>query len=211
MKRIFITTSTIMLLLTAGCASKSAKMKANIRNSSQVLVDKAADYAKKSQYDEALELLTQSIRFDPANENAYIVRSSIFLTQNKLREAIDDSNRALRINRKNEYGYVNRAHALLYVSQFDQAIEDCDNALRVNPEFYPAYVNRGIAFYHKNKLREAIRDLTLALDKLPDSQKAHPYYVRSQCYVKMGKEKLASMDLNDSRKLGYVPVEGQVF
>lgn len=211
MNRLLITASTALLLLTCGCMSKSAKMKRDIRNASQTMVEKASQYAKEAKFADALEILNKSLAFDPCNENAYIVRSSIYLTQNKLKEAIDDSNSALKINKRNEYGYVNRAHALLYVDQLDQAIEDCDNALKVNPEFYAAYVHRGIAFYRKNELREAIRDLTIALDKLPENQQAHPLYIRSLCYEKMGKEKLATQDLNDSRKLGYVPVHGRFF
>lgn len=203
MRRALAATSTILVLFTFGCASKTARIEKNLYKTSQTFVEKGYELARDHKYEEALSLLDQAIMLDPENENAYIFRSSIYLTQDKLKEAIDDSNLALKVNKRNEFAYVNRAHALISLKQYEQAIEDCDNALKINPEFYPAYVNRGTALYYKDRLREAIRDLTIALGKLPKEQRAHPYYVRSKCYDKLGKESLASQDLEQSRKLGY--------
>ena len=203
MRKALVATSTILMIFTFGCASKTAKIEKNIHQTSQTFVEKGYELARDHKYEEALSLLDQAIAMDPKNENAYIFRSSIYLTLDKLKEAIDDSNLALQVNKKNEFAYVNRAHALISLKQYDQAVEDCDNALKINPEFYPAYVNRGTALYHQDKLREAIRDLTIALGKLPQEQQAHPYFVRSKCYEKLGKESLASQDLEKSRQLGY--------
>ena len=214
MRHTFVVASTALVLssfLSFGCASKSAKIDRNIYKTSQTFVEKGYELARDHKYDEAIHVLTEAIKFDPDNENAYIFRSSIYLTLDNLKEAIDDANRALKINKRNEFAYVNRAHALIALKQYDQAVQDCDNALRVNPEFYPAYVNRGTAFYYKDKLMEAIRDLTIAVDRLPEGQRAHPYYVRSKCYDKLGKEGLASQDRELSRKLGYNPDHSRIY
>ncbi len=167
------------------------------------MVDQGSTLLSEKKFDQAALLFQRAVEIDPKNDNAYVFKSSLHLQKNENEQALADATSALTINKDNVFGYVNRACALINLKQYEPAIVECTKAIEKDPTFYSAFGNRGVALFYTGKYKDAVRDLTIAVQKLKDKNAAQFYFVRSQCFRELGKDKLAEGDRKKSQELGY--------
>ena len=99
--------------------SQSVQAQDNI----ETILERSADKFNKEDYLGAIKDLTEAIRLDPNNAQAYWLRELSYTYSGNFEKAIKDCNQALKLDPK----------------------EDCNQALKINPNYAEAYYNRGIA------------------------------------------------------------------
>ncbi len=117
--------------------------------------------------DAALADLTEAIKLNPADGQAYGYRAQVHVTRRNLDAAISDFGDVIRLRPKAVFGYSGRGHAYLVKGDARQAIDDFSQALRLAPGSAVAYNNRGLAYKAQGNLPRAIEDFTLALSINP--------------------------------------------
>jgi len=91
---------------------------------------KGMEAYNKSNYTEAEEYLTRSIRINPDNERSYYYRGLTKYRNGKYKESIED------FNKSGDQWHVLfiRASAYYYSENYAKALEDIENALKLNPK-----------------------------------------------------------------------------
>ncbi|MEI8203084.1 MAG: tetratricopeptide repeat protein, partial [Bacteroidota bacterium] len=99
-----------------------------------ILCDLGLLYCKTGQFDKAINILDQSLKYYPNYTDAYIKKSYTYLKEGKNDEAITECNKLSKIDPKNIFAYINKAYAYMHLKEFDKAIENCKNGLQIDPE-----------------------------------------------------------------------------
>jgi len=120
-------------------------------------------YARKGQYDRAIEDLDQAIRINPNYVLALINRGLAYALMGQPDRAIEDLDQAIRINPYRADAFNNRGVAYGGMGQPDRAIEDFDQAIRLHPMYAFALSNRGLAYARKGQPDRAILDFDQAI------------------------------------------------
>lgn len=154
------------------------------------------DYAKKGDYDKAIDACTAVIRSsDYGTFLAYDNRGFSYLRKGLYDKAIADFTKALELNPKDEYAYINRALAHEGKKQHQKAIADWSKAIALSPTEY-AYLNRARLFRNDDRHDEAIADYSRLIQLQP--AKVAGYWFRAAAYYEAGK---FVQDIGDYRKL----------
>ncbi len=159
----------------------------------------ALGYKGKRRFKNMLSSFAQSLKYNPENENIYLLRGEYYLKNQNYDQGIKDSTKALELNPKSVMAYNNRAYAYLGKNQFQLALSDYNKALKIDSKFAIAYSNRGIVYDRTFKYDKAIADYNKAISLKPDHAKA--YYNRGVAYYKLNKTELAKADLNKTLEL----------
>ncbi len=115
----------------------------------------------------ALSDLTEAIKLNPADAQAYGYRAQVNVSRRNLDAAIADYSDVIRLRPKAVLGYSGRGHAYLVKGDPQQAVDDFSQALRLAPGSAVAYNNRGLAYKASGNLPRAIEDFTLAISINP--------------------------------------------
>ena len=96
-------------------------------------------FARKGQYDQAIQDYDEALRLKPDYTLAYANRGYAYLIKDQYDRAIQDYDEALRLQPDYAKAYYNRGNAYQYKEQYDQAIRDYDKAIRLQPDYAMAY------------------------------------------------------------------------
>ena len=131
-------------------------------------------YARKGDFDEAIEDYNQAIELNPKSAVAYQNRGNIYFDQKDFDEAIEDYNQAIEYKTKLDPpdlagAYYNRGRIYARKANVDQAIVDLRKAIELNPKLDPsdlavAYNKRGLAYMDRDDLDKAIEDCNQAIE-----------------------------------------------
>jgi tetratricopeptide (TPR) repeat protein len=152
------------LLLAATAAGDSA--------AESVKKGKAALEAGKA--DDAIRHLTDAIRADPKNAEAYYHRGRAYGAASpiQMEKAIADLSQAVRLDPKLARAFFERGNLHLARRDPRKAVADLTEALHLDPRSGEFLYGRGLAHYEARKYAEAVADLDRAI-RLEPKEPAH--------------------------------------
>jgi tetratricopeptide (TPR) repeat protein len=116
----------------------------------------AAAYARKRDFDRAIDSFSHAQEIAPTNANAYDGRGLAKSNKGDNDGAIADLNVAITLDPRSARAFNNRGFAKSRNSDIDGAIADYTEAIRLNGAYTLAYINRGRVKAKKNDLEGAI-------------------------------------------------------
>jgi tetratricopeptide (TPR) repeat protein len=128
---------------------------------------------KQGRTAEAIEYYLQSLRIDPAYEEAHYNLATALDKQGRTAEAIEHYLQALRINPGFVDAHNNLAATLYKQGRTAEAIDHYFQALRIDPAYEDAHNNLAAALDKQGRTSEAIEHYFQALRIDPDHLKAH--------------------------------------
>lgn len=186
---------------------KQASLKKEFQDASRKLT--AADWFYKAltlwvdgkfiDSQKAIEFMTNSIRLNPDDADAYNIRGAVYNDLGQYQYAIEDFNQAIHLKPGYHSAYGRRGTAYARLGQYQRAIEDYNESIRLQPDYADAYNNRGIAYVDLDQYQRAIEDYNEAIRLKPDFTKA--YNNRGNAYHKLGQHHQAIQDYNQAIRL----------
>jgi TonB family protein len=170
------------------------------RGSAVDLTARGAAFNRKGDYDSAIRMLDQAIRFQPTYAEAYIDRGAAYQNKEQGDKALADFNRAIQLDPRSARAYCDRAileDELL--RQPDKALADYNEAVRLAPKFQRGYFDRGTHFVGQHDYARAIADFSRAIQMMPTDLSAYAY--RAYAYAKNGNRSHALADATAAIKL----------
>jgi tetratricopeptide (TPR) repeat protein len=87
-------------------------------------IKKAGDAFAKHDWDEALKLISEAIRLDPGNADAWAKRGALHDAKKEWDKAIESTTEAIRLDPKLVKAYINRGQAWMEIGQWEKGIAD---------------------------------------------------------------------------------------
>ena len=152
--------------------------------------NKATEYYRKQDFDNAISAATQAISAFPELAPVYNVRGNAFYGKKDYIKSIEDQTLAIKYTEKEEkefqqlksksgdaqldeainelmnfkaFIYFNRGNAYDDSDDFENAEIDFSESIRLNPEFANAYNSRGIVYKKNGDYISAVEDFTKAI------------------------------------------------
>ena len=130
-------------------------------------------YAKKDDFDRAIEDYENAIGLNPEFADAYKNRGNAYSCLGRHNEAIKDFSKAIELDSNFAIAYYNRGNAYYDLERYNEGIEDYNKAIELNQEYTKAYCNRGNAYYKLKRYVKAKRDYNKAIKSDQDFYIAH--------------------------------------
>src|SRR5215471_6692294 len=146
--------------------------------------NRGATYARKGEYDRAIESYDEAIRLNPKHADAFSNRGVAYARKGDYDRAVENYDEAIRLNPKHAAALYGRGNAYRRKGDYDRAIENYDEALRLNPKHANAFSNRGVAYARKGEYDRAIENYDEALRLNP--KHANALYNRGNAYRHKG-------------------------
>ena len=120
------------------------------------LVGKADDAYRKQRYDEALDLYTKAVVFNPSDKITMLKIANIYKLKGNNAKAISFYDKIITIDASSNDAYFNKG--LVYANQknYDEAIKCFEKVIELSPEYPYAYYSLGMAYELKNMPEKAI-------------------------------------------------------
>lgn len=144
--------------------------------------------------DKAIAALTEVIKLQPNNGDAYFLRSTLRVTSEDTAGALADLNKAIELKPNVGSYYYNRAIVRLMIKDTAGAIKDLDLAVVKNYKIDPVLTLRSQLRMEQGDLKGALADFDEALKLNPNNPRS--YYTRSDLLLKLGDTDRALADLN---------------
>jgi len=144
--------------------------------------------------DKAIAALTEVIRLQPNNGDAYFLRSTLRVTSEDTAGALADLNKAIELKPNVGAYYYNRAIVRLVSKDTGGAMKDLDSAVVNNYKIEPVLSLRSQLRMEQGDLVGALADLDEALKLNPNNPRS--YYTRSNLLLELGHTDRALADLN---------------
>lgn len=156
-------------------------------------------YAKKSDYDHAIQDFDQATRFNPTFADAFSARGDALNNKGEYDLAIRDYSAALQLNPTDARSLADRGLAHDNKGEYDQAIQDFSLAIQTTPNYAFAFYSRGFVYSERGQHDQAIQDFGQALQ-------LNPKYVealegRGAAYKNTGNYDLAIQDYTHAIQL----------
>ncbi|WP_236104020.1 tetratricopeptide repeat-containing S1 family peptidase [Sphaerospermopsis reniformis] len=165
----------------------------------QELFKKGNEQFNQSDYQGAIALYNEAIKFNPNFAQAYYNRGSVRNDLGDKQGAIDDFTQAIKINPNLADAYNNRGVVRKELGDKQGAIDDFTLAIKFNPNYAPAYNNRGNVRNESGDKQGAIDDFTQAIKINPNL--ADPYNNRGIAKAQSGDRQAAIADLQQAARL----------
>jgi Flp pilus assembly protein TadD len=148
------------------------------------LVARAKTSIEQKQYDSALADLTQAIKKEKKNAEAYALRGDVYMQQSQVVPARADYDQAIMLDPKNAQFYYKRALSFEHTPGFSQeaTIADYTRVLELEPNNEKVLRERGYLYSVTGKPAEAVADFE-ALLKI-NSNDAQIYYWIGRAHAK---------------------------
>src|ERR1700754_2215647 len=88
--------------------------------------------------------LTETIRSNPNDAQAYNARGLLLAQGGKSEEALADLNKAISLDPNFGHAYANRAMVYRHTKKLDQALADYNRAIALDANYAPAFLGRGM-------------------------------------------------------------------
>lgn len=128
-----------------------------------LLRQQAIDKAQQGHLEEAIELFTFLICYNPDSASNYNNRGLLQFQQGRSDLALEDYNMAIRLNPKLGKVYNNRANCFASLGDLEAAIADYETAINLDPTDIRARLNQGITFRELDLYDRALESFDLAL------------------------------------------------
>ncbi|MBN2581364.1 MAG: zinc-dependent peptidase [Pirellulales bacterium] len=167
--------------------------------SADALFAEAYLLANDGRYDQAEQLASQVIRFNPTDDEAYALRALARVKQGDFRAALDDADQALHLRPDSLDALRSRAAACIGLHRYEPAKDALDEVLHCSENDAEAYYLRGLAWTGLDNLKRAVSDFSLSLALAPLSADAH--YHRAVALQKLGRAEDAEADYQKALQL----------
>jgi serine/threonine protein kinase/Tfp pilus assembly protein PilF len=152
----------------------------------------ASEHLAHGRTQEALPLLQQATRLEPANFWAWFVLGNCYDRQGEDVRAEACYATCITLAPDSHWAYFNRGLAFLRQKDYAQACADFDEVLRRRPEVTEALIDRALAREGLRRVADAVQDLTEALER--GAPETRIYFVRSRLRSKLGDAEGARRD-----------------
>ena len=125
------------------------------------------------QYQSAVELYSQTIQLDPANDSAFLHRGLSNLELSRFDEALADLNRSLAIQPNSSRAYASRSKVYEKLKDYTHSIADLEEALLRDPANLEYIVSLAGIEEDQGLLDKAARSYEMAMTILPNSPDLH--------------------------------------
>jgi tetratricopeptide (TPR) repeat protein len=105
-----------------------------------------------------LEIITEQIRLNPNNAQAYEARAKVYFQRSEYQKAIEDYNQAIKLDPNNAHTYNYRGTAYYWLEHYQRSLEDYNQAIKLNPDLAIAYYNRGYVYQKLGDKKAALQD-----------------------------------------------------
>jgi tetratricopeptide (TPR) repeat protein len=124
--------------------------------------------------------LTDVVRRNPGDPQAYNMRGSVFGQAGRHDEALADFNKAISIDAHYAQAFANRGLVYRETGKLALALSDYNKAIAIDHNYAVAYLGRGMVYRQQHKLFAALQDFDKAIALRPDNAQA--YYNRGLLY-----------------------------
>src|SRR5215470_4758365 len=107
--------------------------------------------------------LTETIKNNPNDPQAYNMRGSVLAQAGKAEEALADFNKAISLDPNYGQAYANRGLIYRQTKRLDAAAADYERALSLDANYAPAYLGRGLVYKARKQPAEALADFNKAI------------------------------------------------
>jgi len=160
-------------------------------------------YVYKGQDSLALEYFNKSIELNNNYVLAYLNRGMLHLKYKRYEKAFYDFKKVRGLDKNNSNAIYGEGVILLNNNQLERASLKLDSALYYGCNLEDLKYHRGLSKLKLNQYQLGIEAFNLDLSTYPE--KAKSYYMRSQCFWKLGNMKAAKYDVEQSIKYGWIP------
>lgn len=150
-------------------------------------------------YQGAINELTEIIKLNPEDYDAYNMRAIAYSEQKKYDEAINDFAKCIEIKKIPE-AYFNRGAAYFAKGNFQTALEDFTQCLRLSPDNIKALYKRAICYHNTENYQAALKDFNKYIANYSIDYRA--YYERAQTKIMLGMRADACKDLQYAKENG---------
>jgi hypothetical protein len=147
-------------------------------------------------YEEALDLLDETLDIDPHNAGVLYVRGIVLLNLERYEEALDAFDKALGINPDDLTFWMGKGNAFGNLKRYKEALDAFDKALDINPQNAEAWSGKGQALNFLERYKEALDAFDKARDINP--QNAAMWYERGVALSNLEQYKEALQAFDES-------------
>uniref|UniRef100_H2L6Z0 Serine/threonine-protein phosphatase n=1 Tax=Oryzias latipes TaxID=8090 RepID=H2L6Z0_ORYLA len=106
---------------------------AEAANEAELLKEKANNYFKEKDYENAIKFYSEALELNPSNAIYYSNRSLAYLRTECYGYALADATKALEVDKNYIKGYYRRATSNMALGKFKAALKDYETVVRVRP------------------------------------------------------------------------------
>jgi tetratricopeptide (TPR) repeat protein len=156
--------SSVVLPLTIPTIIPSTPAPKPLVNSGDVALRQGVEAYEAGNYQQAVTALTEAIRLNDRNPEAYQKRGLAYFNLKEYQSALEDYNRAITLNPNFSEAYVGRGFIYIVTGDHGPALQDYNRAIGLNPNFAEAYAGRAYLYQVQNQCSAAQRDYERALE-----------------------------------------------
>ena len=123
---------------------------------------RAASYALKGNYDQAIKDFSEAIKLKPEDFKTWGLRGRAYFQNGNLDQAIRDLSEAIKLNPDDPDAWSLRGKVYYAKGNYDQAIKDFSEAIKLNPEDFKTWGFRGAIYFKKGNTAKAEADFKKA-------------------------------------------------
>ncbi len=166
---------------------------------SKKLVQQGIQKNFKGAYNEALVDLSEAVRLDDHDVDAYFNRGLTYYRLHKIEKAIEDFTMAITLNNEFIEAYVNRGNIYLEFEEYKKAIKDYTKVLAINPNNSLAHNNLGLVYLNLGEYKQATAYFKSAIELEPNYPDA--YFNQAILYSELNQKQKAIVNLRKAMKL----------
>jgi len=130
----------------AGCTALIQSGQESGRNIAVAFDDRGLAYARKRNFDRAIQDYDQSLHLNPNSATAHYNRGVAYEFKHDYDRALPDLHRPVQLDPGDTGSHFCRGLALEQRGDYDRAIQDFDQVLRTNPKYAAAFYNRAVSY-----------------------------------------------------------------
>ena len=146
--------------------------------------DKALEYYRARDYDQAIECFNKAVELNPNFYNALSNLGSLYNRIANYDKAVECLNKSIEINPNYDKSWNNLGSVYSKMRNYEKAIECFDKAIAINPNDFVAYYNLASAYYELGNNEKAIEYYTKATEL--NAKDARTWFMMGYVYYNLG-------------------------
>lgn len=155
-------------------------------------------------FEGAIKELTETIRLNPQDYDAYNMRAIAYSELKKIEKAIEDFSKCIELKPIAE-AYYNRGAALFTKGDFKSAYDDFSQCLKLSPDNIKALYKRALTNYNLGNYQASLKDFNKYIANYSIDFRA--YYERALTELQLGMIDQACKDLHYAKENGITEAE----
>ncbi|MEO5717474.1 MAG: tetratricopeptide repeat protein [Chthoniobacterales bacterium] len=143
-----------------------ARSKSSIAGDPGGHTNRGVKYAKKKQYDKAIEEFTKAIELQPKDPKNYRNRALTYRLMGETKKSKADEAKAIEVSPKSVKSHIANARALIRDKNYKEALNELNSALEMESRNTTTLRLRAYVYLLQNKWEKAIADYTVAINSV---------------------------------------------